>query len=255
MGATVKLLTIIIPTFRRKELLKIGLQSLAYQNILWNYEIIVINENVEDGTKDICAVYPEIKYVLTRPKESTSTIKWRCPSKAINVGIKLAQAPNIILTCPEIYHLDINNIHNLVKPLLRSTKIITYNEGWDDRAGVVLQALRQGKTLDNLKMRPLNTEYPFCIGIKKEDFMAIGGYDEDFLEGYCFDDADWTKRMLLYGCKYFKVPGSIIHLYHSRLRYNLSNTKKLWEKNEKLYMSRYGVIIRNQNKEWGVING
>ena len=252
------MVSIIIPTFNRNELLELGLQSLDLQFISGKYEILVLNEYLEgDGSKEICLRHRNVKYILTRKNGTKENIKWRCPGMAINIGVKLSQFPNIIITSPEIYHFDRNNIRNIVEPLLSNSKLMVYTEGIDDRGGKILKALKfDGETYPQIlnnkgKLTKLHTQYPFFMGINKEEFVNIGGYDERFQDGYCFDDTDYVSRMLLNGCNYLQVSGLIVHLYHSRLRLGLPKTKELWNRNEKLYAESYGSIVRNKGKEWG----
>ena len=253
------MVSIIIPTFNRNDLLLWGLNSLNKQIIPWGFEIIVLDEGLEGDCKKLCKNYKNVKYILTRPNETEKTIKWRVPTAAINIGVKLAKYPVIILTGPEIYHLNKENIKNLVEPLLKDPKLMTYTEGFDDKFSRILRLLEEEgditefSVIERRGLRPLNTLMPFCLGMKRNEFIDIGGYDEDFLGGYCFDDTDVVARMTANGCKYLKVPGSIIHLHHQRLRYGLEEVKELWKRNEKLYLERYGKIIRNEGKEWGVI--
>jgi glycosyltransferase involved in cell wall biosynthesis len=253
------ILSIIIPTFNRNELLEFGLQSLDRQIIPWDYEILVLNEFVEDESRKICKKYKNVKYVLTRPEENEKTIKWRGPGYAINFGVKLVKSPVVILACPETYHLDKNNVINIVEPLLKTPKLMTYTEGYDDKFSRILRLVREEGEVSELNilerrgLRPLNTQYPFFLGMKRNEFISIGGYDEEFQGGYCWDDTDFVNRMVANGCKYLKVPGAVVHLYHPRLRYNLLEVKKLWDKNEKLYKLKYGEIVRNKDKEWGVL--
>lgn len=255
------MLSIIIPTFNRNELLELGLSSLARQNIPWGYEILVLNEFVEDKSKELCQKYKNIRYISTRPNEKKETIKWRGPGYAINFGVKSAKYPTIILACPEVYHLDESNIKNMVEPLLTNPKLMTYTEGYDDKFGRILRLIKEEGKLTRFSvrerkgLRPLNTLYPFFLGMNKNEFIGIGGYDEDFQQGYCFDDTDFVNRMILNNCKYLKVPGEVVHLYHPRLRYNLPETKELWDKNKKLYTERFGKLVRNEGREWGVLDG
>jgi len=246
-------------TFRRQELLKVGLESLNKQKIPWEYEIVVVNDGTEDGTKEVCLKYPQVKYVVLRPGTKDSNLVWRCPSLALNVGVKQSEGDVLIFTCPEIYHPYPDNIFNLVSPILENNSLMTYTEGYDDRGGKILKAIKEGNPITTLTptkenfLKELHTQYPFCMGFSREKYFDIGGYDEDFMAGYAYDDTDFVNRMLKNGVNYLKVPGLIIHLYHTRARFNLPETKILFEKNKALYTQKLNVIKRNVGVEWGVI--
>ena len=256
MDSTAPLISIIIPTFKRDELLKYGLDSISTLNIPWEYEIIVLDEFVGTSTEDLCKNYSHVRYIKTRPNETEDTIQWRAPGIAINHGVKQSRGSIIILACPEIYHLDKNNMINLVTPLLQSTGIVTHTQGYDDQDGDLLIALATKKTGDfnvtnHFGMRDLCTRYAFFLAMNKSDFEAIGGYDEDFQNGYCFDDTNFSQRLQNNGCQFTVVPGAIAHIYHKRLRYNLPHIKELWYKNEALYLARIKDTVANAGKEWG----
>jgi len=61
-------LSIIIPSFKRAELLKYGLKSLAKQKISSAYEVIVLNDGVHDETEKVCESFKDqlnIRYIFT----------------------------------------------------------------------------------------------------------------------------------------------------------------------------------------------
>ena len=81
--------------------------------------------------------------------------------------------------------------------------------------------------------------------------MDIGGYDEDLI-GYASEDNDFVDRLLLKGCKHYRVDAKIIHLYHGKRCSGvaeLNNPK--WVYNNKIYKERKGILIRNTGGEWG----
>jgi glycosyltransferase involved in cell wall biosynthesis len=255
-------LSIIIPSFERAELLEYGLKSLMLQSIQCKYEIIVVNDGIEDNTQKMCEKYSSlpIKYIFSGHRNEKEK-KWRTPGFSINIGAKLAKGKNLILTCPEIYILDLC-VNEMVDALNVDPKRLVITNGKDDRQHTILDVLKNSFQIGVLNhmyntytpkegVFELNTEFPFFMGINKEEFISIGGYDEDFV-GYCWDDADIVDRLVSNKCYYYKLKNKrVIHLYHPRLRYGLEDTKILWKYNQKLYNDRKNIIIRNQNKAWG----
>ena len=248
------LLSIIIPTFARNELLKFGLTSISKQVTAFPYEIIILNEYVDDESKQLAEQF-NARYILTRPNETVSSISWRCPGYAINHGVKQARGKYIIIACPEIFHCNPTNIQYLINPLIMTNdKIVTYTDGVDD-TGNLLNSLRQGVQENMLPQtagnRPLNTEFPFFLAIRKEDFISIGGYEEKFQQGFAFDDTSFWNRLKINGFIFTKVAGKIAHIHHPRLRYNMPEVQRLWKINEALYLATAGEKIANVGKEWG----
>lgn len=65
----VKKVSTIITTHNRERLLRRAVESVLSQSYP-NIELIVIDDNSSDGTKDYCASMPDIKYVYIAPEES-----------------------------------------------------------------------------------------------------------------------------------------------------------------------------------------
>jgi len=257
-------LSIIIPTFKRAELLELGLKSLAKQTVTSPYEVIVLNDGIEDRTHVVCGQFSgklPIRYVFTGQRNKNE-LKWRIPAFSINIGVKLAQGKNIMITCPEIYVIN-DCIQSMINLLNEDPNRLVITEGKDDRGAIFLEYVKcnyENKVLNKMfdagvrNFQPLNTEYPFFMGINKEKFINIGGYDEDFGAGYCWDDLDIVTRLKNNGCYYHKINSKIVHLYHPRLRYGNEDIKSGWKINEALFKERITTINRNVGKEWGVLD-
>ena len=251
---TEPVVSIIIPTFNRNELLKYGLTSISKQVTAFPYEIIILNEYIDDESS-ILAKQFNARYIITRPEMTKETVSWRCPGYAINHGVKQAKGEYIIIACPEIFHLNPTNIQKLINPLIMSNdKIITYTDGVDD-SGNLLNSLRTNVQDSVLPMtvgnRPLNTKFPFFMAMRKADFISVGGYEERFQQGFAFDDTNFSKRLENNGFQYIKVEGKIVHIFHPRLRYNLPEIQRLWKINEALYIELINQKIANEGVEWG----
>ena len=250
------LVSIIIPTFNRNELLKFGLKSISKQVTAFLYEIIILNEYVDDESKQLAEQF-NARYILTRPNKTKESISWRCPGVAINHGVKQAKGKYIIIACPEIYHLQNNTIENLITPLVTNDKLVTYTKGIDD-TGNFLNSLRANFQENMLYMtagnRELNTKFPFFLAMCKSAFESVGGYCLDFQAGYCFDDTSFCRRLENSGFIFTQVAGTIVHIHHPRLRYNLPETTRLWKINEALYLARYQDKVANVGREWGLLD-
>ena len=84
--------SIVIPTWKRKILLKTLIKKLLKQNFIYDYEIIICDSNSNDGTKKI----------VQELSQTTNNIRYiniihnSLPKKR-NAGIKLAKGKYIIL--------------------------------------------------------------------------------------------------------------------------------------------------------------
>jgi glycosyltransferase involved in cell wall biosynthesis len=253
--------SIVMASFKRPELLKLSLNSYVAQSEQ-DFEIIVVDDNINyDGTIDVVddiSSKLNIKYYNTN-RELTDT-DWRCPSKAINLGIKKANSNFIIISCPEIYHLNNDNIKDYCHRFTDSQKnkqshLIYPNVSYDDNGDFIYNLNYNTKpNIKNIlnKLPKLNAQLPFFMGIPKYSLLNIGGYDEDFINGIGYDDNDVVDRLLITNNKFQQSSkAEIIHLFHQRLNYSDPVILSKVNMNKVLYETRKGIPTRNIGKDWG----
>jgi len=253
--------SLLLPSFKRPDLLDLGLWSISQQLISHELEIIVLNDGIKDNTENICKKYRKklkIKYIFTGQRNKEEMI-WRISGFAINIGVKRATGDIIILSCAEMFHLN-NSIDLAVNALIENENYIVTPEYilFDDNRKV-LNYLTVEKTLDLPKeIKPdvtptalRQTAMPYFMAFYKKHFITIGGYDED-LTGYAADDNDLTDRLMTLGLIYYYVPSQIIHLYHSgTCDASRHDERPDWTHNFNIYKNRNKLIKRNLNREWG----
>lgn len=253
MGCTT---SIIITTFQRPHLLKWGLYSLAEQAMPGGFETIVLNDGIHDETEAICQQYEQklnLKYVFTGQRNGDGNIKWRVPGFAVNIGARLSRGEILIISCAEMFHLN-DCIAQLTFPLLSNPKLLGIPIARDDHDGSFLNNLAATNgsfDYNNFyhNYPELNTSLPFLTSISREEFFAIGGYDEDFT-GIGYDDNDLMSRLIKNGCNYFQTAAATIHLYHERIWYaRVNSPETIFNRN--LFYARQNQVVRNQNREWG----
>ncbi|QTL97688.1 glycosyltransferase [Iocasia frigidifontis] len=247
--------SIIITTFQRPHLLKWGLFSIARQNIPFNLETIVINDAMQDETENICREYQDklnLKYIFSGQRNLVGNLKWRVPGFAINIAVKQSSGKILIISCAEMFHLN-NAVEKLIPPLLDNSKLIGIPKGWDDMDGSFLNHINNNNgnfDINFLNNYPeLNVRLPFLMSISREQYFAIGGYDEDFT-GIAYDDNDFVERLQLNGCSYQQTDAKTIHLFHPR-HATPKVGNEAWLFNQNLYLTRKGKKVRNENIEWG----
>jgi len=252
MGCTT---SIIITTFQRPHLLKWGLYSLAKQAMPSGFETIVLNDGLHDETEAICHKYEQrlnLKYVFTGQRNLDGNIKWRVPGFAINIGAKISKGQILIISCAEMFHLN-DCIAQLTFPLLSNPRLLGIPIARDDQDSSFLNNLiaTDGSFDHNsyYNYPGLNTSLPFLTSVSREQFFAIGGYDEDFT-GIGYDDNDLMLRLTKNGCTYFQTVAETIHLYHERIWYaRASSPETIF--NRDLFYARQNQVVRNQDREWG----
>ena len=257
--------SIVMGSWKRPKLLDLGLWSLTQQTINHDLEIVVCNDYLPDGTEEVCKKYQNklnIKYVFTGKRNETG-IKWRSAGYALNIGVKQSTGDILILSCPEIVHLN-NTIDLIVAPLINSKNIMSIGTSvFFDDTGNTIEFLQKNKTLDLPKQLRIEiqkdveckmaVQMPYLMGIMKQEFIDIGGYDEDF-SGYACEDNDFVGRLKTKGLQYLRSNAEIVHLYHGkRCDSKVHWDNPLWKKNYNLFLNRKNIIVRNKGRQWGIL--
>lgn len=251
--------SIIIPSYKRCHLLKLGLESLAKQYIPFEFETILLNDGILDQTEALSNKYAaklNIKYIFTGKRNLNGKMLWRVPGYALNIGVKQSSGDIIIFCCAEMFHLN-NSIRTLASVYngANSNKVLAIPQAKDD-SGEFLNHIKglHGKydiNIYNKQPQLVNVKFPFFLAMKRKEFMDIGGYDEDFT-GTDYDDEDIITRLLDNGCYHEETNALAIHLWHPRLTMTQERILR-FNYNKKLFEDRKGIIIRNEGREWGIL--
>ncbi len=249
--------SVIIASFQRAHLLKWNLFSLSRQAVPWNFEVLVINDGIEDETEAICRMYKDtmnLQYIFSRQHNQEGEPRWRVPGFAYNIGAQLSRGEILIICCAEMFHIN-DTIKYLSHPLMDNPRTIGIPVVVkDDRDARFLQQLKDNdgefdQDLFEGNHNNLNAHNPFLISVHRQEFFAIGGYDEDFT-GIGWEDNDLASRLRHSGCQYRPTEAKTIHLYHPRFAAGKRNLPD-YLYNERLYRERAGQIVRNQGRLWG----
>ena len=230
----------------------------------YNFEVIIVDDNsldenrLDNYVKELS--YP-VKYIYITKEEKGNRIN---PCVAYNTGFKLAKGKIVMIQNAECYHSK--DILNHVLSDLKETDYYSYSCFTTNSTELTNKLLSnlslvndenflyQNKIVNKIcdinwynhpVERPVN--YHFCSAIYKDKLDLLGGFDEDFKDGYCFDDDDFLLSIqhilqLKISCIDPKE-GFIIHQYHTK---NISTAiensnddkniiKQKWLKNKKLF--------------------
>ena len=235
----------------------------------YNFEVIIVDDasNKENELDNIIKNYNiDIKLLKITTEEKGSRIN---SSVVYNKGFRHATGDIIIIQNPECYHvgdilgyvlthLEENkyfafscfsaNTEEFTKEMINSGNIFKYINDKN-----FLEKNGKACYFDNLNwfnhpsIRPKG--YHFCSAIHRKKLLEIGGFDERFKDGHCFDDDE-----LLLSIRYilklnvFNIPpenGFVIHQYHSRTQYNIKNLTELYNKNKNLFLQKEIILQTN----------
>jgi GT2 family glycosyltransferase len=118
------------------------------------------------------------------------------------------------------------------RQVTRIEKLLCMKSRWKDNLFNI--AWRLGLRKKGMKLRGL------AIGISKEDYMAINGFDEAYI-GWGFEDDDICNRMYAYGLKgvHVKLGSPLVHVWHKA-----ADTREA-SPNSAYYFEREKLIFEN----------
>lgn len=191
-------ISVIIPTFNRKETLKRAIQSVVMQSYT-PYEIIVIDDGSDDGTKEwIKDNHANVKYIY----QMNSGV-----SSARNKGIKFARGDWIALLDSDDEWLPskLKDQANEIE-LNPAAKFLHTNEIWI-RNGVRVNQMKKHKKYGGYifeKCLDMCRISPSSVLIKKDIFDEIGMFDETLK--VCEDYDLWLRFASKYQVHFLNQP-------------------------------------------------
>jgi glycosyltransferase involved in cell wall biosynthesis len=206
--AELPLVSVVIPTFNRAELVGAAIESVLAQSYR-NFEIIVVDDGSTDNTREIVARYPRARYVWQENQER---------SAARNHGLKLAAGRYIGFLDSDDRYLP----HKLEQQ-------VTYLEAHPDAALVhspVLiadngQLCRPSRTLAAHEPRGvfwelLRHEYNIFSPahlIRREAVEAAGGFDADLVINGVEDWDLWLRIAYRHKIAYLVEPTAVYRIH------------------------------------------
>ncbi len=198
--------SIVMAYFNRKPQLEYTLVSIG-RSAYKRFEVIVVDD-ASEGEHSL-ATFPVHKYqfpikIMCIPPGAKT---WSNPCVPFNMGIKAAQGDIIILQNPECCHAgDVLSFvaynlkqHNYYSFACRALPSFVENQKLARSASVPDYLDRFRDTPETFvwynhpKYRP--TGYHFCSAVWASHLLKIGGFDEAYADGYCYDDDDLLLRI------------------------------------------------------------
>jgi GT2 family glycosyltransferase len=253
--------SIIIPVYNRKDYTQKCLESVFSVGAKYPFEIIVVDNSSSDGTKEFLESLGN-RIVTIRNEKNLGF------AKACNQGAKIAQGEYLLFLNNDtivtkgwvdvlVEELDSNSNTSIA-----GSKLLFPDETIQ-HAGVVFGAdkiphhihYREPKDKHYVsKRRKFQAVTAACMIIRKESFNKVGGFDEQYLNGY--EDIDLCLKIGLLKGDVMYCPQSVVYHYESisEGRGDCENHKK----NRDLLLKKWGDKILFDEywylKEDGTIN-
>ena len=209
-----KELTVIIPNWNGKKLLKNCLFSL-YKQSFKNFEVVVVDNGSTDGSEEwIRTTYPEVTII--------SFSKNKGFAFAVNKGIAFSQTPYILVLNNDTV-LERNCVKVLISEIKRRKKVAAItpkvllmdSPALIDSAGDYMNTAGQAfhRGFREPKEKYNKKEEVFLVPatallINRKLFGKIGKFDETFFA--YGEDVDWSFRARLQGYKFLYEPEAIV---------------------------------------------
>ncbi len=258
--------SIIIPVFNKLELTQQCLMHLAEVTTGISYEVVIVDNHSTDGTREFLeSLSGDVQIICNSTNLGFA--------KACNQGARVSKGKHLVFlnndTIPRVgwlealvHEVDVHSDVDIV-----GSKLL-YPDNTIQHAGVVFSRtfhtpyhLFSG-VHENLPAVNVRREFQAvtaaCMLVRKETFGKIGGFDEDFVNG--FEDVDLCLRVRQMGQKVIYQPKSCLYHLESqtpgRKNYDDENLLRLlarwkhqWLGDEDLMAAQNDYIIRQEYSE------
>nr|WP_157684556.1 glycosyltransferase [Cytobacillus praedii] len=238
------LTSIIILTYNNLEYTKQCLESIRKYTDRDTYELIIIDNNSVDDTKEWLLKQDDIRVIIN--KENLGF------PRGCNQGIEIAKGENILLLNNDVIVTE-NWLSNMVNSLYSEDRIgavgpVTNSAAYYTAIPVEYSNLNEMHNFaqdfnksDSEKWEERLKLIGYCMLIKRDVVDKIGLLDERFTPGN-FEDDDYSVRIRQAGYKLLLCKDTFIHHYGSvSWKENISGYGELLSENEKKFMEKWGT--------------
>lgn len=254
------LVSIIIPTHNKSDLLENCITSILDKTNYKNYELIIVDNNSNDAS-----TLQYLKWVTNNPRikvlKDPGEFNY---SRINNKAVQEARGDFIALVNNDI---EVISPDWLTEMLSHAARVgvgavgakLWYPNSTIQHAGLILGVGGVANSAHHLFARgqqdyfsksnllqSVSAVTAACLLVKKEAYLQVGGLDEENL-GVAFNDVDFCLRLLEHGYKNIFTPYAELFHHESASRgYDVSKEKQDRLAREDAYMwKRWGAILKN----------
>lgn len=248
-------ISIVMTYYNRPQQLRNTLKSMQCFDDLSSPDIQLII--VDDASDDDQRAIPVLKemhipaLVIDISKEQKT---WINPSVPFNMGFALAEKEIVVIQNPECLHLW--NVLSAIRCQIEENNYLTCSAyslsqeqlnriseiktkpsvDWLLDVEKVVYPFNQNNWFHHPVYKP--TWYHFTSAMTLKNLRNLGGFNEIFAGGYCFDDNEFLLRIRRSGLRVQDIrdPGvMVLHQWHPK-NPALYGGCPLWERNRKIYL-------------------
>lgn len=242
------MISIIIPVYNRLKFTQKCLESIFKFGSKYTFEIIVVDNASSDGTKEFLDGLSE-KVMAIHNKENLGF------GKACNLGAKRATGEYLLFLNNDTI-VTKNWMDVLVDELDQNQDIaiagskLLYPDETIQHAGVVFA---EDKTPYHIysreikekhyvnKKRKFNAVTAACMLVRKDLFNEVGGFNEDFFNGY--EDIDLCLKIKELGKDIIYCPESVVYHFESISEGRMNKHNE----NQELFLKKWGDKIKQDD--------
>ena len=253
--------SIIIPVFNQVDYTRQCLAALIEHTPSELYEVIIVDNGSTDGTGNFLATLEGDVKLITNAQN-------RGFSKACNQGAQAAAGAYLVFlnndTVPHEHWLtELIDVADALDDVAVVGSKLLYPDGTIQHAGVVtppdhLYHFMRGNFPPANKPRDFQIVTAACLLIRRDIFLALGGFDETFINGG--EDVDLCLKIREHGYRVFYNPRSVLTHYesvsegrHNHLQHNLDLLEKRYAQTVKLdredYLKQDGFVLEERDGE------
>lgn len=249
---TNKDIVIFVPNFKRKNLLISTLERFQTKVPRDKWLILVVNDGIHEDLSDLADQYNIAYFTLERDvvQERNGCMARNYVIKRIQSRIFASRDPEIILHCDDY----ITTVMQLTsKQIHRCHYAAEMTE--QDRPRILADPNLDVTKLPTLRVWPVQNihtyqGFHFCFATYTDLLRQIGGYDEDYENGYGYEDIDLLERLIIAGGEFIVDKNfSTYHIWHPHMR----RFHRTITSNENLFRKKMAIKnpIANEGIVWG----
>lgn len=215
------LISVLIPTYNRREILKLTLDSLENQNLNKNlYEVIVIDDGSSDDTVEFLQNFsPSMNFKYVSQENSG-------PARARNNGIGLSRGKYLLFLNDDAVCdsklLDVHlHFHKQFEKIKLKTAVLGRFDYLEDDVDKLFMNLLNKSTLifaysemNSNNFYAWNYFWTCNLSILKSAVIDVGMFDEDFREPM-MEDIELGLRLSMHGYNIFFTEQAVTHHHHT----------------------------------------